>query len=287
MLSIFLSKIQFYSAPGKTRQSNPAHLAPNAARLSIRFYFEDDFGAITANYQRFLADMRIEPPPRDGQPALWKYLAETAVLKKRENVPPNLAGEWMRAILAGTRYPQTLFSTVLMRLRADKDVNALRVAILKAVLKRNFIEGPRNKEADSIEGKDIFVALDPENKDQAYVLGRLFAVLERIQLLALGKVNATIRDRYFGAASSKPSLVFPTLLSLNLHHRSKAEKDEKNKGLARFFAQQMAEIFDLLNSSFPAHLSLEEQGKFAIGYYHQFNYRKTDKTAIPAEETVQ
>ena len=95
-------------------------LAPNAARVSIRFYFEDNFGAIAANYQRFLADLRIEPPPRDGQPALWKYLAETAVLKKRENVPPNLAGEWMRAILASARYPQTLLSTVLMRLRADQ-----------------------------------------------------------------------------------------------------------------------------------------------------------------------
>ena len=159
-------------------------LAPNAARLSIRFYFEDDFGAIAANYQRFLADMRIEPPhPRNPHPALWKYLVETAVLKKRENVPPNLAGEWMRAILAGARYPQTLFSTVSMRLRADKDVNALRVAILKALLIRNC-----NK-------KDKPVALKPDYPNKGYQLGRLFAVYERIQSDALGgKVNATIKD---------------------------------------------------------------------------------------------
>ena len=175
-------------------------LAPNAARLSIRFYFEDDFGAIAANYQRFLADMRIEPPPRDGQPALWRYLVETAVLRKRENVPPNLAGEWLRAILTGTRYPQTLLSTVLMRLRADNDVNALRVAMLKAVLIRNC------------NRKDTPVSLKPDNRDKGYLLGRLFAVYERIQTDALGgKVNATIKDKFYGSASAQPRKVFALL----------------------------------------------------------------------------
>jgi CRISPR-associated protein Csd1 len=128
-------------------------LAPNAARLSIRFYLEDDFGAIATNYRRYLNDMRIAPPPRDAQPALWKYLAETAVLGKRENVPPNLAGEWLRSILTGTHYPQTLLATVLMRIRADGDVSALRVTLLKAVLIRNL-----NKEAP--------VALDSDNRDK-------------------------------------------------------------------------------------------------------------------------
>lgn len=107
--------------------------------------------------------MRIDPPPRDAQPALWKYLAETAVLGKRENVPPNLAGEWLRSILARTRYPQTLRATILMRLRANGDVSVLRVSMLKAVLIRNF-----NQEAP--------VALDPDNRDKGYLLGRLFVV---------------------------------------------------------------------------------------------------------------
>ena len=117
-------------------------LAPNAARLSIRFWFDNDFGVLAKNYQRFIADMRIEPPPRETHPPLWRYLVEIAVLGKRENVPTNLAGEWMRSILIGTAYPLTLLSTVLMRIRADGEINALRVAILKALLIRNF-----NKEA--------------------------------------------------------------------------------------------------------------------------------------------
>ena len=193
-------------------------LAPNAARISIRFYFEDDFGAIAANYQRFLADMRIEPPPRDGQPALWKYLGETAVLKKRENVLPNLAGEWVRAILAGARYPQTLLSTVLMRLRADKDVNALRVAILKSLLIRNC------------NRKDTPVALTPDYPNKGYQLGRLFAVYERIQSDALGgKVNATIKDKFYGSASAQPRKVFALLEKGSANHLSKIGKQSPGR----------------------------------------------------------
>ena len=104
-------------------------LAPNAARISIRFWFEDDFGLLARNYQRFVEDMRIEPPwHREPYPPLWRYLGETAVLGKGENVPPNLAGAWMGAILGGTAYPRTLLATVLSRIRADGEVNALRVA---------------------------------------------------------------------------------------------------------------------------------------------------------------
>ena len=181
-------------------------LAPNAARLSIRFYLEDTFGAIAANYRRYLDDMAIDPPPRDAQPALWKYLAETAVLGKRENVPPNLAGEWLRSILAGTRYPQTLLATILMRLRADGDVSALRVSMLKAVLIRNF-----NKEAP--------VALDPDNRDKGYLLGRLFAVYEHVQSAALGpKVNATVKDKFYASASAQPRKVFALLEHGSANH---------------------------------------------------------------------
>lgn len=250
-------------------------LAPNAARLSIRFYFEDSFGVLAGNYQRFIEDMRIEPPPRESYPPLWKYLSELAVLGKRENVPPNLAGEWMRAILGGTRYPQTLLSGVLMRIRADGDINALRAGMLKAVINRKTPSPIRADRADDSQG-EVPVALDPSNTDTAYVLGRLFAILEKIQTLALGKLGASIRDRYYGAASASPRTVFPLLLRLNLHHRSKAEKDDGSRGLAGYFSRQMGEVMNLLPTEFPPSLSLQEQGKFAIGYYHQFNYRKTD-----------
>jgi CRISPR-associated protein Csd1 len=158
-------------------------LAPNISRLSIRFWFEDDFGVLARNYQRFVGDMHVSPPPPDEHPALWKYLAETAVLGKRDNVPPNLAGEWMRAILSGTPYPLTLLSTVLMRVRADGDLNALRMGILKALLVRNFRKTER----------EAPVSLDPDNRNKGYVLGRLFAAYEHAQTAALGRnINATI-----------------------------------------------------------------------------------------------
>jgi len=239
-------------------------LAPNAARLSIRFWFEDNFGQFARNYQRFVEDMRIEPLPRNNpNPPLWRYLIETAVQGKRENIPPNLAGEWMRAILSGQRYPLTLLSTVLMRIRAGGTVNPLRAAMLKAVINRHAHQSER----------EIKVALDPDNTDPAYLLGRLFAVLERFQTLALGKVNATIRDRYFGSASATPRTVFPILIRMYQHHRSKAEKSGK-PGLAGYFAGQLSEIMNLLPPELPATLPLKEQGKFALGYFHQLNRRK-------------
>jgi CRISPR-associated protein Csd1 len=173
-------------------------LAPNAARISIRFYFADDFGKLAENYQRFIADMRIEPPPRGPYPALWKYLAETAVIGKRENVPPNLAGEWMRAILTGTPYPLTLLSTMLMRLRADSRVNALRISMLKAVLIRNY-------------RMEVPVTLDPENRNKGYLLGRLFARSQskcddQGQVLRCGVRPAAQSLRSFGERFRQSSL---------------------------------------------------------------------------------
>src|SRR6266480_3213078 len=113
-------------------------LAPNAARLSVRFYIEDDFGVIAEHCLRHLSRLQIDPPPREDAPSMWRMLIETAVLRKSDNIQPNLAGEWMRAILTDTPYPLTLLSTLIMRLRADHDVNALRVAILKSILIKNF-----------------------------------------------------------------------------------------------------------------------------------------------------
>ena len=153
-------------------------LAPNAARLSVRFYLEDDFGAIAERFLAHVARMRIEPPPKDERPSIWRLLIETAVQRKSENVSPNLAGEWLRAILTGASYPLTLLSTLLMRLRADHDVNGLRVAVLKAVLIRNF-------------AMEVPVSLDIENRDSGYLLGRLFAAYEYVQTQALGRATST------------------------------------------------------------------------------------------------
>lgn len=251
-------------------------LAPNAARLSIRFHYEDDFGTLTRNYQRYLADMRIVPPPRKPYAGLWLYLSELAVQRKRENVPPNLAGEWMRAILTGAHYPLTLLSTTLMRIRADGDINAYRVSMLRAVLVRNF-----NK-------KEAPVALDPIHPNRGYLLGRLFAVYEQIQRAALGKnVNATIKDKFYGSASAQPRNVFPLLDSGAANHLSKIGKQESYK-LKSYYERKLGEIINLMepgDNPFPVSLSTEDQTLFVIGYFHQRFTKKND--SVESEEVAQ
>lgn len=243
-------------------------LAPNAARLSIRFWFEDDFGRLAANYRRFSEEMRIEPPPREPHPPLWKYLLETASQHKRENVPPSLAGEWMRAILTGARYPMTLLATVLMRMRADKSVNVMRVAILKALLIRNF-------------RKEVPVSLDLDNTNKGYLLGRLFAIYEQTQSAALGRnINATIKDKFYGSASAQPRKVFSLLDRGSANHLSKVGKLSPGRriNLERAIGGVM-ERMTPGEDPFPASLPAEDQALFGLGYYHQRNEffrKKTD-----------
>lgn len=254
-------------------------LAPNAARLSVRFYWESDFGQLTANYQRYLSDTAIDPPPRDGWPPLWRYLRELAVLGKSENVPPNLAGDWMRAILTGAPYPLTLLSNALMRMRSDGEINALRVAILKSVLIRNF------------KSKEATVALNPTSRDTGYVLGRLFAAYENIQRAALGRnVNSTIRDKFYGSAAATPNRVYASLASNAFNHLAKIRKEKP--AFATYLQSELQGIADLLEVSenpFPASLSQESQAKFALGYYHQASYRKSseDQTEESIQESAQ
>ncbi|MGD9803605.1 MAG: type I-C CRISPR-associated protein Cas8c/Csd1 [Hyphomicrobiaceae bacterium] len=253
-------------------------LAPNAARISIRFYYEDSFGALTRNYQQFLRDMKLEPGAREPHPPLWRYLIELAVLGKRENIPPNLAGEWMRAILSCTRYPMTLLSTVLLRIRSDGEIGPLRVAILRALLVRNF---NRSEEAP--------VALDPENINRGYLLGRLFAVYERCQLAALGDVNASIKDKFYGSASAQPRKVFHMLDSGSANHLSKLGK--QSPGYRIVLERTIGAIMDRMEPAsdpFPASLSAEEQALFGLGYYHQRSefFRKSSNKAGAEESAV-
>ncbi len=245
-------------------------LAPNVSRLSVRFFWESDFGALASNYQSYLCDTALEPLPRDKWPPIWRYLDELAVQRKRENIPPRIAGEWMRAILAGTPYPLTLLSTVLMRIRADGRVNGMRAAILKSVLIRNL-------------NREVPVALDSVNTNRGYVLGRLFAVYEEVQRAALGgKINATVKDKFYGAASASPQKVFRTLDAGSQNHLSKLRK--RIPGRAVNLEKLLGSIVDLMSPEgdpIPAALNAAEQALFGIGYYHQrseFFRKQEDRT---------
>lgn len=233
-------------------------LSPNAARLSVRFWFDDDFGVLAENYRRFVSDMAISPPHTEPNPALWRYLRETAVLGKSENVAPSLAGEWLRSILTGARYPATLLSSVLARIRADGRVNALRAAMLKAVLIRNHrLEVP--------------VALEPDETNKGYVLGRLFAVYEEIQRAALGgKVNATIKDKFYGSASATPQRVFAALDRGAANHLAKLGKISPGRKVN--LTKLLAEVMDGMSPAeepFPVSLPAKDQALFGLGYFHQ------------------
>ncbi len=245
-------------------------LAPNAARLSIRFYIEEDFGVIAERYIRHFERMRIDPPPKEETPSMWRMLIETAVLRKSDNIQPNLAGEWMRAILTDAPYPFTLLSTLIMRLRADHDVNAVRVAILKSILIKNF-------------KMEVPVSLNPEYKESGYLLGRLFAVYEQIQIAALGRdVNATIKDKFYGAASAQPRKVFRMLESGSSNHLSKIGKQKP--GLKVNLEKAVGAIMESMSPDqdpFPASLPEKSQALFGLGYYHQRNefFRKHEKSS--------
>lgn len=235
-------------------------LAPNASRLSIRYWLSTSFGELATNVAQHFNDLALDPLPWREPPSVWRLLIQTASQGKSENIPSQLAGELLRSIITGQRYPRMLLAQLVQRIRADGDLNGLRVALLKAVLVRDYRKGFTQEE--------IPMGLDEQNMLPAYRLGRLFAVLERIQEGALGKeVNATIADRYYGTASSVPYSVFPRLLAGCKNHLSKIRKDKP--GYAVNLNKDLASVIEGLPSEFPKHFSIEQQGQFAIGYYHQ------------------
>ncbi|WLQ16770.1 type I-C CRISPR-associated protein Cas8c/Csd1 [Hahella aquimaris] len=252
-------------------------LAPNASRLSIRFWHTGTLGVFARRMAEHYQDLDIHPRPWKTEPAMWRLLKALAVLGKTENIPSKLAGEMTRAILNGSRYPRSLLTSALMRMRADGDVSGLRVALCKAVISREY-----RLNANRSQTEEVPVSLDTENSNPGYRLGRLFAVLEKIQRSALGeKLNATIRDRYFGAASSAPGSIFPLLLRNAQHHLSKIRKEKV--GLAKALERDVSEIIEGLGSSFPRSLRLDDQGCFAIGYYHQSYSRLNQKESSETE----
>ncbi len=253
-------------------------LSPNAARLSVRFWQESTVAEMLARLGRHFADIEIEKanPKNPSYPSLWRILIEIAPLRKTENIPPNLGGEMMRAVITGGEYPRSLVSRIIGRIRAEQDVTYLRAALLKAYYVRALRFG---RVFNNVSASEVAVSLNTESTNPGYRLGRLFAVLEKAQQDALPGINATIKDRFFGAASATPRSVFPRLLRLAQHHMAKAEYGYASDN-------RIAEIMEGLPAeSLPAHLDLDGQAMFALGYYHQRNalYRKKETPAESAE----
>jgi len=235
-------------------------LAPNAARIAVRFWHPGTVAEFSDRLRRHFLDLEIIKPKADkGNCALFFLLSDIALENKVDNIPPNIAGNTIRAILSGGPYPTTLLQQAMRRIRATRQVKRTQAALLKACLNR----AARHREDASEE--EIRVSLDTCNNNPGYRLGRLFAVLEKIQEDAQPGINATIRDRFYGAASSSPVSVFPQLLKLKNHHLAKLE----NPAFRVAHEKRLTEIFSGLSADMPAHLSMEDQARFAIGYYHQ------------------
>lgn len=252
-------------------------LAPNAARISIRFWLTGTVRGFSQRIAEHFRAIDIDHAPYEPRHlSLFRLLVSIAMQGKADNIPPNLGGDTIRAILSGLPYPETLLAAALRRIRAEREVTYPRAALIKACLNRTSTNRNPNR---STQEEELKVSLDPANTNIGYRLGRLFAVLEKAQEDANPGLNATIRDRFYGAASSTPVTVFSTLLKLSQHHLAKIE----NRGRSVNLEKTLQEICDGIDAEigFPAQLAIADQGRFAIGYYHQkqaFYVRKSDPT---------
>ena len=247
-------------------------LAPNAARIAIRFWETAPAHELAHRIARHFDDIKIARAPHDPEHlSLFRLLTSLALQGKADNIPPNLGGEVMRAILQGSLYPAPLLNLAVQRSRAEQKPTYARAAVIKAALNRTI---RRANLAASRPEKEFQIMLDQTNANPAYLLGRLFATLEKIQEEASPGLNATIRDRYYSAASSTPVAVFTTLLRLHTHHLGKL-----SKGRAVQLERLVGEIMGGLDD-FPRILTLPNQGRFALGYYHQRQtfFTKTEST---------
>lgn len=242
-------------------------LAPNAARLSVRFFLCSTFGEILQHILNHQERLRIVRPSFDKKEtlSLWRVLFETVNQNARDkSALPILAGELLRAVLNDTRYPASLLNGVVLRIRADRQVTRGRAAIIKAYYLKN--------RHPDVPEEVLQVALNPESTNKAYNLGRLFSVLEEIQSAANPRISATIRDKYFNSASATPAHVFPILINLSQKHLKKL-----GAGQRIYFEKQLQEIIEKLGEEYPPRMNLPQQGSFQLGYYHQTQARFAGK----------
>ncbi len=242
-------------------------LAPNAARLSVRFFWQNSFGTLARNVANHYERLEIVKPAFDQRPTLpvGALLRETVNLNARTPEPePRLAGDLMLAILNDTPYPATLLYGVALRIRAERAVTRGRAAIIKAY----YLKNSRDENLKEV----MTMQLNDQTNYLPYLLGRLFSVLEAVQAAANPGINATIRDRYFNAASATPATVFPLLLNLAQKHLAKLDK-----GQEVYYDKQITAICGMIGETLPARMNLPEQSAFQLGYYHETQKRYTKK----------
>lgn len=250
-------------------------LAPNAARLSVRFFWQNSFGALARNLERHYQRLEIIRPSFDKFPTLsiWRLVLETvrkAPPGGRAPEPhPRLAGDLLLAVLNDTLYPATLLNGVELRIRAERSVSRGQAAILKAYYTK-YLE---QFQPDSPMKEALTVQLNEQTNYLPYLLGRLFAVLEGLQQSANPGINTTIKDRYFNSASATPAIVFPQLINLAQKHLNKLDG-----GLAVYYDKQITELSSRITQTLPTRMSLAEQSAFQLGYYHETQRRYTAKT---------
>jgi CRISPR-associated protein Csd1 len=247
-------------------------ISPNAARLSVRYWLTGEIGKFATHMARHYQDISIEPSPWEHRVPSVKYLLVKATVRSTgqrdeyDNIQPKLAGEMIKSILEGTPYPHSLLSAVIARLRAGDKLNGYHAALIKAYINRQ-----NSQEA-------LPVTRDVDSPYVSYQLGRLFAILEIGQRISLGRVNASIADRFYGGASATPARVFPSLLRLVRHHISAAIKRDRRHVWVEL---RLNEIMSKLPADLPKSLNLVDQGRFSLGYYHERSWRKpADNTEI-------
>lgn len=236
-------------------------LAPNAARLSVRFFLHDSFGKLMKNVNDHYDRMEIVRPSFDKQEILplWLMLRETVNLNSRDKSPsPAMAGATVRAVFSGGPYPASLLEAVMLRIRAESSVTHGRAAIIKAY----YLKNPHSDCPKEV----LTVSLNEASNNPAYVLGRLFSIYENVQQAANRGIKATIKDKYFNSAAAMPASIFPVLNNLYQKHLRKL-----SLGLRKYFDNQVVELKSKLGESYPVRMTLAQQGAFDLGYYHQRN----------------
>lgn len=242
-------------------------LAPNAARLSVRFFLRDSFGRLMQNVNAHYERLEIVRPAnaKPGVLPLRALLRETVNPNSKDKSPsPAMAGATARAIFSGGLYPASLLEAVMLRIRAERNITWGRAAIIKAY----YLKNPHTDCPKEV----LTVSLNEASTNIPYTLGRLFSVYESAQQAANPGINATIKDKYFNSAATMPASIFPVLNNLYQKHLRKLEPGQRV-----YFDKQVSVLKGLLGESYPARMTLAQQGSFDLGYYHQTQKRYTKK----------